>query len=25
MKIAGFTFIRNAVKNDYAIVEAITS
>ena len=25
MKVAGFTFIRNAVKNDYAIVEAITS
>ncbi|MHA8070437.1 glycosyltransferase family 2 protein [Aquirufa ecclesiirivi] len=25
MKIAGFTFIRNAIKNDYAIVEAITS
>ncbi len=25
MKIAGFTFIRNAVKNDYPIVEAITS
>lgn len=25
MRIAGFTFIRNAVKNDYAIVEAITS
>ncbi len=25
MKIAGFTFIRNAVKNDYAIVEAIKS
>jgi hypothetical protein len=25
MKIAGFTFIRNAIKNDYAIVEAINS
>ena len=25
MKIAGFTFIRNAVKNDYPILEAITS
>jgi len=25
MKIAGFTFIRNAIKNDYPIVEAITS
>ena len=25
MKIAGFTFIRNAVKNDYSIVEAIQS
>lgn len=25
MKVAGFTFIRNAIKNDYAIVEAITS
>jgi hypothetical protein len=25
MKIAGFTFIRDAVKNDYPIVEAITS
>jgi hypothetical protein len=25
MKITGFTFIRNAVKNDYQIVEAITS
>jgi len=25
MKIAGFTFIRNAIKNDYAIVEAIQS
>jgi hypothetical protein len=25
MKVAGFTFIRNAVKNDYPIVEAITS
>ena len=25
MKIAGFTFIRNAVKNDYSILEAITS
>lgn len=25
MKIAGFTFIRNAVKNDYPIVEAIRS
>lgn len=25
MKVAGFTFIRNAVKNDYAIVEAINS
>lgn len=25
MKIAGFTFIRNAVDNDYSIVEAITS
>ena len=23
MKIAGFTFIRNAVQNDYPIVEAI--
>lgn len=25
MKVAGFTFIRNAVKNDYPIMEAITS
>lgn len=25
MKIAGFTFIKNAVKNDYPVVEAITS
>lgn len=25
MKITGFTFIRNAVKNDYPIVEAVTS
>ena len=25
MKVAGFSFIRNAVKNDYPIVEAITS
>ncbi len=25
MKIAGFTFIRNAIKNDYSIVEAIQS
>jgi hypothetical protein len=25
MKVAGFTFIRNAVKNDYPIAEAITS
>lgn len=25
MKVAGFTFIRNAVKNDYSIVEAISS
>ena len=25
MKVAGFTFIRNAVKNDYPIVEAIAS
>ncbi len=25
MKIAGFTFVRNAIKNDYPIVEAITS
>jgi hypothetical protein len=25
MKVAGFTFIRNAVKNDYPLVEAITS
>ncbi|MCB9426758.1 MAG: glycosyltransferase family 2 protein [Flavobacteriales bacterium] len=25
MKIAGFTFIRNAIKNDYPIVEAINS
>jgi hypothetical protein len=25
MKVSGFTFIRNAVKNDYSIVEAITS
>lgn len=25
MKIAGFTFIRNAVKNDYSIIEAIMS
>ncbi len=25
MKVAGFTFIRNAVRNDYPIVEAITS
>ena len=25
MKVAGFTFIRNAVKNDYPVAEAITS
>jgi hypothetical protein len=25
MKVSGFTFIRNAVKNDYPIVQAITS
>ena len=25
MKASGFTFIRNAIKNDYPIVEAITS
>jgi len=25
MKVTGFTFIRNAVINDYQIVEAITS
>jgi hypothetical protein len=25
MKVAGFTFIKNAIKNDYSIVEAITS
>jgi hypothetical protein len=25
MKVSGFTFIRNAIKNDYPIVEAITS
>ncbi len=25
MEVAGFTFIRNAVKNDYPVVEAITS
>jgi len=25
MKVAGFTFIRNAVKNDYPVVESITS
>lgn len=25
MKVAGFTFIRNAVKNDYPVVEAINS
>jgi hypothetical protein len=25
MKVAGFTFIRNAIKNDYPIVEAINS
>ena len=25
MKVSGFTFIRNAVKNDYPVVEAITS
>ena len=25
MKVAGFTFIRNAITNDYPIVEAITS
>jgi hypothetical protein len=25
MKVAGFTFIRNAVKNDYPVIEAITS
>ncbi|WP_158828766.1 glycosyltransferase family 2 protein [Mucilaginibacter lacusdianchii] len=25
MKVAGFTFIRNAISNDYPIVEAITS
>lgn len=25
MKVTGFTFIRNAVKNDYPVIEAITS
>ncbi|RYE23109.1 MAG: glycosyltransferase family 2 protein, partial [Sphingobacteriaceae bacterium] len=25
MKVAGFTFIRNAIQYDYPIVEAITS
>ena len=25
MKVSGFTFIRNAIKNDYPVVEAITS
>jgi len=25
MKISGFTIIRNAIKNDYPVVEAITS
>ena len=25
MKVAGFTFIKNAVVNDYSIVEAISS
>lgn len=25
MKVSGFTFIRNAVKNDYQVIEAITS
>ena len=25
MKVSGFTIIRNAVKNDYPVVEAITS
>ncbi len=25
MKVAGFTFIRNAVKNDYPVVESVTS
>ncbi|MGI8892745.1 MAG: glycosyltransferase family 2 protein, partial [Bacteroidia bacterium] len=25
MKVTGFTFIRNAVKFDYPVVEAITS
>jgi hypothetical protein len=25
MKVSGFTFIRNAVKNDYPVIEAITS
>ena len=25
MKVAGFTFIRNAITNDYPVVEAITS
>ena len=25
MKVGGFTFIRNAIKNDYPVVEAITS
>ena len=25
MKVSGFTFIRNAISNDYPIVEAITS
>jgi glycosyltransferase involved in cell wall biosynthesis len=25
MKIAGFTFVRNAIKYDYPIIEAITS
>lgn len=25
MKVAGFTFVRNAIKNDYPVLEAITS
>ena len=25
MKVCGFTFIRNAIKYDYPVVEAITS
>jgi hypothetical protein len=25
MKVSGFTFVRNAIKFDYPIVEAITS